>query len=658
LKTNTSDDEVDSSLSSVETDVDLLLQDVIEKAANQTDDEPLEGQWKFLSQSRRGGEMAGNLKSGVFDDTLKVSYDSVNEVLKDKMLVEVRHSLEQVRKKLKMQNRTPIDAAAAFAGALPFELLHIMKKWLMDTDSAEGREVTFDDMVEFLRCEIVLRLFGVSSSELSAFDMGDDTVAKYDKVRKAVSLADLPASKKSKDNTVGAGHVAKTMDPLLVEAVEVLNKEWVGIFFVIGVSWLDIDDDKLNFCSNLWKAYGFKMTPTKDKKLKPVIHITATTGSGHICHLTPDKLGLKLADMLKTTIEVLCPNEQLRQELTFFIDRGYMELAKAQKVKVTNLIQVMETLKVKFLGTVKESASFPFYHVDVNEDGMKERGSRMVTQMYGQRSTFIAKKGSIQASSMRQGGGKVRAGRLATNQPRAMANEWVMETSNGDATRRIPHASPPESIASNASLDRQAEYHFRLFESCVYVYTREQRTQDWFLLRKFLFSSTSAHAVFNLKAAEFFNTPRLNRLHEEVKQTVRLNPTKVVGLDNVDEHEDEYLPSQATRLHARLPSNQNVHSNCTASFWKGRKLKRDGYIKLLDDLGIDHPDSSDNSFKIKNCCEMLAKYYTDKAKERADSYQDQDIGDDDEQAQKQASICLLSLMTRQPAHAPLTAHSR
>ncbi|EJK70714.1 hypothetical protein THAOC_07905, partial [Thalassiosira oceanica] len=390
-------------------------------------------------------------------------------------------------------------------------------------------------------------------------------------------------------------------------------------------------------------------TPTKDKKLKPVIHITATTGSGHICHLTPDKLGLKLADMLKTTIEVLCPNEQLRQELTFFIDRGYMELAKAQKVKVTNLIQVMETLKVKFLGTVKESASFPFYHVDVNEDGMKERGSRMVTQMYGQRSTFIAKKGSIQASSMRQGGGKVRAGRLATNQPRAMANEWVMETSNGDATRRIPHASPPESIASNASLDRQAEYHFRLFESCVYVYTREQRTQDWFLLRKFLFSSTSAHAVFNLKAAEFFNTPRLNRLHEEVKQTVRLNPTKVVGLDNVDEHEDEYLPSQATRLHARLPSNQNVHSNCTASFWKGRKLKRDGYIKLLDDLGIDHPDSSDNSFKIKNCCEMLAKYYTDKAKERADSYQDQDIGDDDEQAQKQASIfigtCILEIKT-------------
>ena len=42
--------------------------------------------------------MAGILKSGVFDEKLKVSYNSVNEVLKDKMLVEVGQSLEQVRR--------------------------------------------------------------------------------------------------------------------------------------------------------------------------------------------------------------------------------------------------------------------------------------------------------------------------------------------------------------------------------------------------------------------------------------------------------------------------------------------------------------------------------------------------------------------------------
>ncbi|EJK58416.1 hypothetical protein THAOC_21460 [Thalassiosira oceanica] len=53
-------------------------------------------------------------------------------------------------------------------------------------------------------------------------------------------------------------------DSVSVRRAEVLNKEWAGLFLVIGVSWLDTDDDKLNFCSNLWKACGFKMTPTKD----------------------------------------------------------------------------------------------------------------------------------------------------------------------------------------------------------------------------------------------------------------------------------------------------------------------------------------------------------------------------------------------------------
>ena len=75
--------------------------------------------------------------------------------------------------------------------------------------------------------------------------------------------------------------MANTIDRLVQEAVRVVNKEWVKLFFVLGVSWMDIDDDKLNFCSQLWKKYGFKMTPTKDKKLNPVIHIAATIGSGH-----------------------------------------------------------------------------------------------------------------------------------------------------------------------------------------------------------------------------------------------------------------------------------------------------------------------------------------------------------------------------------------
>ena len=60
-----------------------------------------------------------------------------------------------------------------------------------------------------------------------------------------------------------------------------------------------------------------------------------------------------------------------------------MELAKLQDVNITNLIQIMLHMKVKFLGTVKDSFMFPFHLVDVNEDGIKEQGGRLVTEMYG-----------------------------------------------------------------------------------------------------------------------------------------------------------------------------------------------------------------------------------------------------------------------------------
>ena len=148
-----------------------------------------------------------------------------------------------------------------------------------------------------------------------------------------------------------------------------------------------------------------------------------------------------------------------------------------------------------------------------------------MTQMYGQRSNFTAlgrinprAADVIQASTMRQGAGKVRASRIATNTPEAMSNEWVLETVNCNSDKRRPHATPPNPIASNASFDSKAKYYFQLFESGVFIMTLFQRTQCWFLSRLFVFSSTSAHAVWNAKAAENFNTPCLNKLHCQVNQ--------------------------------------------------------------------------------------------------------------------------------------------
>ena len=69
-----------------------------------------------------------------------------------------------------------------------------------------------------------------------------------------------------------------------------INSEWKDMFFVGGVLSVDLDGDKLHYCSRLWPTYGMERTPTKSKKLQLVIHITCTTGSGHICNMTTDTL--------------------------------------------------------------------------------------------------------------------------------------------------------------------------------------------------------------------------------------------------------------------------------------------------------------------------------------------------------------------------------
>ena len=102
------------------------------------------------------------------------------------------------------------------------------------------------------------------------------------------------------------------------------------MFFVLGTSWVDIDNDKVPNCSRKWKEYGMRTIPTKDKKLNPVSHVMATVGTGFICWFAPDKLGMRLGDMMRNAIIAVCPSGKpaLRASLALFIDRGYLEFVK------------------------------------------------------------------------------------------------------------------------------------------------------------------------------------------------------------------------------------------------------------------------------------------------------------------------------------------
>ena len=79
----------------------------------------------------------------------------------------------------------------------------------------------------------------------------------------------------------------------------------------------------------------------------------------------------------------------LRANLVFFIDRGYLEIAKNQnKDNVTNLKQLMLRMGVKFLGTLKNTDAFPFQIEDINEKRQTNHNNKVVVQSYGARTAF------------------------------------------------------------------------------------------------------------------------------------------------------------------------------------------------------------------------------------------------------------------------------
>ena len=117
--------------------------------------------------------------------------------------------------------------------------------------------------------------------------------------------------------------------------------------------------------------------------------------------------------------------ESQRAQLAFFIDRGYLELAQIQGVKMSNLIQVMESMGVKFLGTIKESKSFPFQIVDLKESNAAVVNGRPVLQAYGDRSSYTARSSNKVASVLRHGSGKIRAARAATNLVECRQDTWA-----------------------------------------------------------------------------------------------------------------------------------------------------------------------------------------------------------------------------------------
>ncbi len=417
--------------------------------------------WTYLSRSNRGGEVFGsapkrNLPQGKF----QLKYNPTSTMLLDEARMEVEQSLTRARERIfGIDDKQPITAASSFAAVLPESFWKVFHKYLKTgLKKKQQSKWTFQNILTFFKCEVYMRLYSCSANELTDFNVPDKEFKQFKKVRAALTKADVPPSDRQ---VVGGGskQFGNTFDPILEEVIDACNKHWTHSYYVSGVSKMDVDDDKIPNSSLSWKRYGMKLTPTKDKKLKPVFHVMALIGAGYIMHISPDKYLVKLVDMLEKAIKHVSPSgiAAERATIAFFIDRGYLELAQNQGVNVTNLIQLMEKMGVKYLGTVKDSPSFPFQIVDLKDESSKtESNSKPILQAYGGRTSYKAQSGNKTAAVLRHGNGKIRGARVVTNMVEASTDSWAYETDREMSYR--PHdEAPADSVEEDMSVEKQID---------------------------------------------------------------------------------------------------------------------------------------------------------------------------------------------------------
>ena len=221
-------------------------------------DEPPDLKWVFQAQSNRGAHVFKGLSSRVASDPFSLLYNPVDSYLLEKAKKEVKYLLSQGRCKVHGSDEGQfVSALDALACAMPLSFLRYLKEWIMTADdSSAASAITFDDIVGFLKGEIHMRILQISSKELRDFNKEASTLEGYEKVRKAMSKADRPAHKRPSPMGT-AGLPADTFDPTMIKVIVDMNENSRALYFMVGCSDADIDDDKISNCYLCGQATDF-----------------------------------------------------------------------------------------------------------------------------------------------------------------------------------------------------------------------------------------------------------------------------------------------------------------------------------------------------------------------------------------------------------------
>ena len=323
--------------------------------------------FKYDGYSQEARKYYGDAEGSLDDGAVNLVFNASDNLLVEKAVKEREQVLTNIAEELGIADTGGITAIECFAACMPPQLMKLFANWTGVKD--------VDDLVNYLKVETLIRFYTCSATALfrcAGYNTLGCAENRYFEVRKAMRAADkpMPARDVPPNSEPGAYNRAFSVPPEMTKLEHLCSKHWSSIFFIKRVTWGALDDDKIPNTSWLWEKYGIQRTPTKEKKLKPVVHLVASIATGLILAGELQKLKSSVASIIQHLILILFDAQYPEdvdktdaEKLCLFIDRGYIRLARhmgGENDPLKSVFQVLLRLGVSLLGTCKKTKSFPF----------------------------------------------------------------------------------------------------------------------------------------------------------------------------------------------------------------------------------------------------------------------------------------------------------
>lgn len=459
---------------------------------NDCDDDDLESLMYDLSgymseDSEEEAEVTGWVP--VTHSPVRISIDGVDQRLLAIARVEVPMVLARIKQKLFGNRRREIrkvhagDFLKAWMDPSFLGILQLYMNSNMPPNSSFNH-VSESDISSFVRVELFLSFYKVSadlyfnkehSSEFPSAAFGISQ-KKY-----ALMLNALGGTKGiTSKSGAGLWLPPMTHNSQVASGMEQVRKICSHLAFIPGVSNIGLDDDLLRLRSHRVVEEGYSQINNPNKGLGVIHHgaVSNTTSlylAGHVAsraEATIDCVKIIMRSLSGASVEshIRFPNN------SFFWDRGY----GGTDGEVNTF--AMET-GASLVGTAKRMNSFPYTFDQQNV------GSRQKIQMKGTMASYWSKRQLAVGGSRRK--------QFAMAHRSGLGRVVLMQTTREElgpgqftlisrAGKDVP--LPPNPNAEMSMWER----------ANVLMLTKTQRTPEWFLLRKFRITGTSAFAIWNL----------------------------------------------------------------------------------------------------------------------------------------------------------------